>query len=929
MEPPRLPEDDALTCLVCMNVLCDPVTLQPCGHSFCAHCVDAQLDAGHADCALCQHGIEGTLLDFSLKAAVEERHAAALASRRARLQLPERTIFSRTPRVHAIGFLHLVTNVWPWMRGWTMECWSMAARLYRVIRSANDAAVQRASDAHAYPRSFECPVCCDLLVDPVILSPCGHSCCAHCHDHWLDHKAAYSFSSVLGVVSGNLSSHPVKCMICSKAIDSATLSASFRRAIGAVCPEASARRHAESGGPRRRYARSHLQPGTFSASSAKLGWCLLVRFMSPALLLWICAQYATGGRLGLALAWWLLDALPYGLSVWATGGVLWLLQTFYLQLQHRYPHIAWPLRANRAWSRHLLSDDDDMMRHTLVFLLLGGTSMAGGSNLLRERGEAAWMDTAYISRVLQWDDGCAYGAVEPLGRRDSVDRMPFRALWTWIRSFVVHSKPHLRPHIGPGFAFGRQIASLSPEFQVLLVPLAVEGTHPANWQRGCSSYAYAIKQAKQAARYGRLAGALFSSEGGSVEDAQSAAKYAQQLRDLVEALRSDLALPELPLLLVEPGSFGVRGQEHIVQAVRDAAEGTELCVTVASEGLHHAGDHVHLDSTSQRLLAWRCAAEWRLLQTRIEDESWTPERAMEPPSTEEMAALRDVFEPWFTTCYNSGSSAVPGSYATHAAGLAGPRDYLLTDEMEVLSTFQPDPRMKSRLVGHSMLRFIFREWSEQLRASAGTLLQYKNSLDELLKCQLHQVEACHVIAITVFHGLLSYFVMLYKPLGHMAKGETFLSFLLQESKPKFSGHVQLLMCLIEYVAYQTSIRTFNNTLRCAALKAFSKRLYFASDLLLGEGLVGCDVAIRDLQSRPELNGQVGEVLSRDANTGRYGVRLKAKPESAPLAMRPINLKPVGSAHHSDLGEASGVIISALRMAQMTSYKTRVGGLPFL
>ena len=140
----RLPEDDALTCRVCTNVLCDPVTLHPCGHSFCAHCVDARLDAGHADCALCQHGIEGTLLDFSLKAAVEERHAATLASRRASLQLRERTIFSRMPRAHTIGFLHLVTNVWPWMRERTMECCSIAARLYRVIRPANDAAAQRA-----------------------------------------------------------------------------------------------------------------------------------------------------------------------------------------------------------------------------------------------------------------------------------------------------------------------------------------------------------------------------------------------------------------------------------------------------------------------------------------------------------------------------------------------------------------------------------------------------------------------------------------------------------------------------------------------------------------------------------------------------------------------------------------------------------------
>jgi hypothetical protein len=181
-----------------------------------------------------------------------------------------------------------------------------------------------------------------------------------------------------------------------------------------------------------------------------------------------------------------------------------------------------------------------------------------------------------------------------------------------------------------------------------------------------------------------------------------------------------------------------------------------------------------------------------------------------------------------------------------------------------------------------------------------------------------------------FPGLLSYFVDLYKPLGHEAKGETFLSLLLQEAKPTLSSHVQLLLCLIEYVAYQISLRSFSNALRCAALKSFAMRLYMATTKLVEEGFVGYDVKIRDLKSKPELNGQLGAVLSRDAKNGRYGVRLKAKPETAPLAVRPINLQPLGGAKvlHDELEEASGVVISALRMAQMTSYKTLVGGIPF-
>lgn len=40
----------------------------------------------------------------------------------------------------------------------------------------------------ADPSDFECPICCDLLLDPIV-GKCGHDFCKHCLEEWIASQA--------------------------------------------------------------------------------------------------------------------------------------------------------------------------------------------------------------------------------------------------------------------------------------------------------------------------------------------------------------------------------------------------------------------------------------------------------------------------------------------------------------------------------------------------------------------------------------------------------------------------------------------------------------------------------------------------------------------------------------------------------------------
>jgi hypothetical protein len=90
---------DELLCAICIDLLIDPCTSFPCGHSFCGACVGTWLDRGRAACPTCGLPMSCVALSFTLKAIVE-RHASAdgVAACRARRGVTELTSFARRAR---------------------------------------------------------------------------------------------------------------------------------------------------------------------------------------------------------------------------------------------------------------------------------------------------------------------------------------------------------------------------------------------------------------------------------------------------------------------------------------------------------------------------------------------------------------------------------------------------------------------------------------------------------------------------------------------------------------------------------------------------------------------------------------------------------------------------------------------------------------
>ena len=104
-------DDSPFLCPTCLDVFVDPVTVAPCGHSFCCHCLCKWLDgtattAPSTRCPLCGQPIVHATLSYSLRAAVEAAHAHDVSERRAALGNPAAAHFNRA--IHVPRRQHLL-----------------------------------------------------------------------------------------------------------------------------------------------------------------------------------------------------------------------------------------------------------------------------------------------------------------------------------------------------------------------------------------------------------------------------------------------------------------------------------------------------------------------------------------------------------------------------------------------------------------------------------------------------------------------------------------------------------------------------------------------------------------------------------------------------------------------------------------------------
>jgi len=184
---------------------------------------------------------------------------------------------------------------------------------------------------------------------------------------------------------------------------------------------------------------------------------------------------------------------------------------------------------------------------------------------------------------------------------------------------------HDNAGVGPGLAFAEVLAAQDKTAAMGLVPCAVGGSSIKLWQKGAKLYDEALRRAKLALQTtapvkARLRGILWL-QGEANANAQDRPQYAQQLRSMIEAFRTDLAMPELPFIACtigemqpEPRLTDLKAMNELLLALPKSVPHT-ACVD-ARDLKTHIGDSVHFDTAAQTEIGKRFAAEVAKLERR-------------------------------------------------------------------------------------------------------------------------------------------------------------------------------------------------------------------------------------------------------------------------------------------------------------------------
>ena len=177
---------------------------------------------------------------------------------------------------------------------------------------------------------------------------------------------------------------------------------------------------------------------------------------------------------------------------------------------------------------------------------------------------------------------------------------------------------HDNAGVGPGLAFAETLATANPKAAIGLVPCAVGGSSIRLWQKGAKLYDEALRRAKLAQQTtapvkARIRGVIWL-QGEANAKPDELPLHAGRLRALIESLRADLALPDLPFIACtigemkpEPLLTHLKAMNGIQLALPKSVPHT-ACVD-ARDLKTHIGDAVHFDTAAQNEIGKRFAAK--------------------------------------------------------------------------------------------------------------------------------------------------------------------------------------------------------------------------------------------------------------------------------------------------------------------------------
>lgn len=178
---------------------------------------------------------------------------------------------------------------------------------------------------------------------------------------------------------------------------------------------------------------------------------------------------------------------------------------------------------------------------------------------------------------------------------------------------------HDNAGVGPGLAFAEVLAAENPKAAIGLVPCAVGGSSIELWQKGAKLYDNALRRAKRALQTtapvkARIRGVLWL-QGEANANPNELPHHAERLRGMIDALRADLALPDLPFIACtigemqpEPRLTDLKSMNTILLALPKSVP--QIACVDARDLKTHIGDNVHFDTAAQDEIGRRFAAKF-------------------------------------------------------------------------------------------------------------------------------------------------------------------------------------------------------------------------------------------------------------------------------------------------------------------------------
>jgi len=156
-----------------------------------------------------------------------------------------------------------------------------------------------------------------------------------------------------------------------------------------------------------------------------------------------------------------------------------------------------------------------------------------------------------------------------------------------------------------------------------LIPCADGGTSLEQWKEGGLLYDHAVLQARLAERTSTIAGVLWHQGEGDCSDEKSHS-YAERFEILLYALRRDLCLTDVPILIGGLGDYLSRFESINIKTyypivnkqLQHISKNHKGVGFVSAEGLESNSDNLHFNAQSLREFGLRYYEEFKKLENR-------------------------------------------------------------------------------------------------------------------------------------------------------------------------------------------------------------------------------------------------------------------------------------------------------------------------